>query len=184
MSSEHPTGTHSGTPDGVGTPEYSPARIAGGVAVVAVLLVVLTVGAVSLPALGVGGAGAWILTVALVRGQRRLVTAGTALVFGGLLLAGVTGASPLALLVGAVATVVAYDAAHYAVRLGHQLGRSAPTGRAEIVHVGVTAAVALGAAAVGYLVFELGTGEQPATALVALLLAAVFLAWGLLRARD
>jgi len=162
-------------PDGVGAPEYSPTSVGAAVSVLSALLVTVVLASVSLTGSASAGLGTWTIVVALLRGHRKLVTVGSSLAFGGLLLAGLADAPAPPLLVGAICTLVAYDAGHYSVRLGTQLGPAASTARAEYVHIGVTAVVTTVTALAGYLVFRLGTGGQPAIAVVALLLAVLLL---------
>lgn len=74
--------------------------------------------------------------------ERALVTAGTGLVFVGVVVNGVVlGASLVELLLATVATVLSWDAADQAVSLGRQVGRQARTARAELTHAGGTLAV-------------------------------------------
>lgn len=74
--------------------------------------------------------------------QRALVTAGTALLFVGVVASGVVrGASLPELLLATVATVLAWDSAEQAVSLGRQVGRRASTARAELTHAGGTVLV-------------------------------------------
>jgi hypothetical protein len=165
--------------EAVGEPTYRPPLVAGGAAIAGAVLAAVTLATVSLLPFGVAGIGAWLLVIALIRGTGWLATLSSALVVVGILFAGVLGAPPLPMIVGAVGIAVAYDGSHYAIRLGTQLKRDADTSEAELAHVGATFAAAGGAGFVGYVVFELGAGGQPSTALVALLLAAVLLVWGL-----
>ncbi|SFR90254.1 hypothetical protein SAMN05216559_0771 [Halomicrobium zhouii] len=69
--------------------------------------------------------------------ERRLVTAGAALLFVGVVTSGVVrGASEMQLLVAGVASVLAWDLGEQSVSLGGQVGRRAQTHRAELVHAG------------------------------------------------
>jgi len=165
----------------VGEPAYEPPRTAADAAAVGALFATVVLAGTALLALAPAGLGAFVLVIGVARGRPRAVTLGVATLFAGLLLAGATGARPPALLLGAVGAAVAYDAGQYAIRLGEQLRAGAPTARAELVHVGATATVATATAGVGALVFRVGTGGQPSTALVALLLATVLFVWALLR---
>ena len=79
------------------------------------------------------------------------------------------------MLVGLVMAVVAWDVGQHAVGLGEQVGRAGPTVRAELVHAGTSLGIAGGTAGIAYLLFVAGAGNQPTTALVALLLAAVLI---------
>jgi len=168
-------------PEPVGEPAYEVPRITAAAAALSALFVTVVLSGAALPALAPAGFGAFVIVIGVVRRGRRAVTLGVALLFVGLLLAGSEGARPPALLLGAVGTAVAHDAGRYAIRLGEQLRGGAPTARVELVHVGMTATVATATAGVGALVFRVGTGGQPSTALVALLLATVLFVWALLR---
>jgi hypothetical protein len=136
----------------------------------------LLVGTVAVGATLAGGsvalvslAGLVTLAAGLRRGERRVVTLGAAVLFGGVLLAGVFGAPPEPTLVAAAATVVAWDAGEHAVGLGRQVGRHAETGRAELVHAAGSALVASTAAAAAYLAFRtLASQSVVALALLAL----------------
>lgn len=165
----------------VGEPSYAPAWIAAGAAVGAGLLVMAVLTSSLFVALGPAGFGVTAIAIGVFDGRRWVVSFGVFLLFAGLLLAGIEGARPPPLLLAAVGTAVAYDAGHYAVTLGEQLRAGAPTTRAELVHVGATTIVASAVAGAGTLTFRVGTGGQPSTALVALLLATVLLVWALLR---
>jgi len=165
--------------EAVGEPEYSPPLVAGGAAIAGAVVATVAIATVSLLPFGIAGLGAWLLVIAIVRGTDWLAILSTALVVVAVLFAGLLGGAPLALIVSAVGATVAYDGSRYGIRLGTQLKRDAETSEVELAHVGATFVVASGAGFVGYVVFELGAGGQPSTALVALLLAAVLLVWGL-----
>jgi len=76
-----------------------------------------------------------------------------------------------ALLLAALATIVARDAAENAVSVGGQIGgqRGARTVRAELAHVGVAASVGAGAVVVVLGVARLDIDGLPFGALVALI---------------
>jgi len=168
-------------PEPVGEPSYGPAWIAGGASIVAGLLVTAVLTGSLFVAIGPAGFGVTALAIGVATGRRTAVSFGVFLMFCGLVIAGIEGVRSTPLLVAAVGTAVAYDGGHYAVTLGEQLRAGAPTARAELVHVGATVAVASAVAGAGALAFNFGTGGQPSTALVALLLATVLLVWALLR---
>lgn len=168
-----------GGPDPVGEPAYRPPTVAAGAALVGAVVATAAAAGGSLVGAAVGSLGLVLVAVGLVRGWRRTTTLGAGLGFAGVLLAGLGRAGILPVLLGAVGAAVAYDAGRYAVALGEQMRADAPTRRAELLHVGATLAVAAGAAAVGFLGYVAGAGGRPATALVALLLAALFLVWAL-----
>jgi len=93
-------------------------------------------------------------------GSRWLVKLGTALVLLTVLLAGVVARPGLStLLVGAVATVLAWDAGEHAIGLGAQLGRRATTWPAEVAHVGASAVVGVLVLLSGRVVGGLGSPD-------------------------
>ena len=127
--------------------------------------------------------GLWLLVVALVpiraAWSRRLIDLGTGLVFAGVLVSGVLrDASTTTLLVAAAATILAWDAADNAVSLGNQVGanRATKRTRAELSHIGVTAAVAVVAVVAVSAIARLGVAGLPFAALFALVVAGVLFA--------
>lgn len=168
-------------PEPVGEPEYSPPRIAAGAGVVGAAFAMLMLASGSFLAFVPAGLAVGVLVVGISSGRRLLVTLGAALLFAALILAGIDRIQPPLLLLAGVGVVLAHDGGQYAVTLGEQLGGDADTARAELVHVGATATVASAAAGIASVAFRVGTGGQPATALVTLLLATVLLVWALLR---
>lgn len=123
----------------------------------------------------VGAVGVVLLVAALLAGSRRVVGWAGGLLFVGALAGGLSGAGSEALLVCAVGAAVAWDAGDFAVEVGRQLGRDAPTRRLELVHAGFSLLVGTLAAGVGYGVYAAATGGQPLAALVFLLFGAVVL---------
>jgi hypothetical protein len=148
---------------------------AAGVATVALVLAGIPTGA------GIAAVGGAVLLAGGLAGRRGVLDWGALVMFGGVLLAGVGGGFPGPLLVALVGTVVAWDAAEHAISVGEQLGRDARTRRVVVVHVAESSLVGAGGAAVGYGVYRLAGGGQPASALVALLLGAVVITWALRR---
>ena len=163
--------------------DRSPTRTGSTLAVLAALVALAAAGATSWIALAVGTVGVALFIVGVALARHAAVSTGAAALFVGVLAAGVQGAPVTALLVGAVATVVAWDSAGTAIDLGAQLCRSATTVRLELVHAGGTALVGGLAAAIGWSIYQLGLGTQPLTAPVFLLVAALCLA-GALAARG
>lgn len=130
-----------------------------------------------------GLVGLWVLVLALVPirlgWSRRLIDLGTGLVFAGVLVSGVLrSASTATLLVAGAATILAWDAADNATSLGGQIGANSGTAstRAELLHVGVTGAVALVAVVAVLGVARLGVEGLPFAALLALVIAGVLFA--------
>jgi len=159
--------------------DRSPTRVGSGIAVLAALTTLAAAGAFSWPALALGGLGVLAVAAGVTLARHDAVTTGAATLFLGVLAAGVQGAPIPALLVGAVATVVAFDSAGTAIDLGAQLGRGAPTRRLELVHAGGTTLVGALTAVVGWAVFQIGVGTAPLTAPVLLLVAALAVAGAL-----
>lgn len=161
---------------GTETPvERSPLRLGTGLAILSALLAWLTVGATSLLALAVGAPGVALVVVGSTRGTGWAVDSGAALLFVGVLVAGVYEAPPLSLLAGTVLTVLAWDAGGTAIDLGEQLGRDADATRLLAVHVGSTALAGVLATGVSYGIYRAATGGQPIAALALLVVAAVML---------
>lgn len=154
--------------------DRSPARLSGGLS--------LGAGGVAVAAggTGLGGAlgvfGLLLLGVGQLRGTRTAVTVGALLGFGGVVAAGASGAAPAVVLVGTAAAVLAWDLGEQAINLGEQLGRSARTRNAELVHAANSTLVAAAAIGIGYGLFLVAAGGQPVPALVLLLGAGVLLA--------
>lgn len=153
----------------------SPAQLSSAFAVTAAAIALLTtIPSVAGVAFGVAGIGS--VTAGLVRGSRRLVTLGAGALFGGVLLAGLAGASVESLLVGTAAVVLVWDVGEQAINVGEQLGRAAVTARGETAHAAASTVVGASGVGLGYAVYVLTTGGQPMTALVFLLLSAVLFA--------
>lgn len=141
-------------------------------AVVAVLA-----SAAFLPAALVGILGVVVVTAGVRNASRTLVTVGTVVLFGAVLVAGAADAPVPFVLVGAGATVVAWDAGTNAIAVGNQLGSVAETRRLEAVHALATAGVAAVVGGVGYGAFRLTSGGQSTAAVALLLLAALLLSY-------
>jgi len=132
-----------------------------------------------LSAFGLAIVGFAIMGFGLLGARRQLLDLGGLVLFGGVALGAIQGAPVLSVLLGTVATVVAWDAGGTAMSMGRQMGRETSTKRAETVHALVGTAVGLVAIAAGYTVFRVASGGQPTAALVLMLLAIVFLVSGL-----
>lgn len=120
--------------------------------------------AVVVSAAAVALAGAVAMAIGVPRGSRRLHTTGAGLTFGGVLLAGAAGASPLLVVFGAAAALVAWDAGEHAVGLAHQVGAESPARRNVLAHVGATSLAAIGIAALTAGVYLLASAGQPGAA--------------------
>lgn len=156
--------------------DRSPTRVASAVAILGAVLTVGVTGLYSWFTLGFGVAGVALLAVGLGIGRQALVTLGGACLFAGVLVAGIDGAPPAALLLGAVATVLAWDSASTALGLGAQLGRETATRRIELAHATATALVGGAGAVVAFGIYSLVTGEASPTAIFLFVLAVVLIA--------
>ncbi|GAA0244689.1 hypothetical protein ACFFQF_04130 [Haladaptatus pallidirubidus] len=124
----------------------------------------------------VGGAlGLALVALGVVRGSRRAVTIGSFSLLVGVLDGGVAAAPAELLIPGTMATVLAWDFGEQAINVGEQLGREADTQTLEIMHAAASTVIAISAGGVGYAMYLLGSGGQPMTALVFLLIAALAL---------
>lgn len=140
-------------------------------ATVALVAATLTARSAAVPA----AAGVLLLGIGLFRASRRFVTAGSAALFSSVLLAGVRGGVPEAVLLAALATVLAWDTADHALGIGAQLGREADSARLVVVHAAATLLVGAFGSAVCYAAYLAVGGGQPVSAVVLLLLGAVAL---------
>lgn len=156
--------------------DRSPSRLAGALAVVAAAVALVVPGMYSWLTLGVGAAGLLALGVGLATARQGAVTAGGAGLLTGVLLAGVDGAPALALLVGAVAAILAWDSATTAIGVGEQLGGAASTRRVELVRVTATGLVGVFSAAVAYGIYTVAAWDASMTGLLVLVFAVLLLA--------
>lgn len=119
--------------------------------------------------------GIVVLVAGVLSASHRIVDAGGFVALLGFLVGALGDASAVPVVLGVTAAVVAWDAAGNAVSLGRQLGRGADTVRVEALHVLTSAAVGLGGAVLGLLLFGVGPTRQPVTTLFVLVLAAAAL---------
>lgn len=125
--------------------------------------------------LGVGVLGFLLIILGVVRNRNRILTVGAFALFLGSVLAGVDGAPPIPVLVSVICTVLVWDLGGYAIDIHHQLGDRAQTERIEVVHAAGSLLVGSVTIAVGYALYMTGTGEQPLSGLLFLLVAAFLL---------
>lgn len=145
---------------------------------------VLLSGPYSSLALLAGGGGLVLFVAAVATGTRPLVTIGALGVFVASIAAGVRGAPPAILLASVLAAVLAYDFAGTAVDLGEQLGREADTQRLELLRLGMSSLAGVVAATASYLVYLVGAGGQPLSAVILLLITVFVLFVALRRERP
>lgn len=152
-----------------------PTRLSSVAALLTGVLGVVSVGPYSGLALGLAGFGLVALVVGVVRSSRSLATVGPIGLFAGAVAAGVADPPVAVVLFGVLAAVLAYDFAATAIDLGAQLGRESDTQRLELIHVATSSFAGVAVAVVSYLVYLFGSGGQPISAVVGLLLAVVVL---------
>lgn len=172
------------TPDGAGGGVAPPDESAGlapsnpgfVAAALASVVAFATVAPGSWVAAVAAAGGALALAAGSLRGGRAVVRAGSVGLAAAVILAGLEGAAPLATGLGALATVVAWDAATHALTVAAQVGTAAEEG---VVLAHVRDATLVGGAGVGVatVAFLAGTGASPlvagaaAVAAIALVLA-------------
>lgn len=143
-------------------------------------LLALVPAVLAVAAAGTGSSSLLVTTVAAVVlvlgvrvGSRAVATVAAIALFGGVLLAGVQGGSIVQVTAGAAATIVAWDAATYAIDVAGQLGADANATDLLLVHTATTtvfaALVGIGAVAI----YWTSRGGEPTTAVALLLAAAV-----------
>lgn len=157
------------------TVDDAPARLSAGLSLALAGCATLALLSASATGLLAGVVASALLAPGVVRGERRLVDAGAAVLVVGVAVVGIEGAPPVPLVVAAAATVAAWDAGENAISVGEQLGRAADTRRAELVHAGATIGLAAGTVAVGVVGFRLTTSSQPVTTVAVLVVAVVAL---------
>ncbi len=157
--------------------EYIPPVVSVTVALLAALVSVGAVTSVSLELAGAGAVSTVMLAIGLARGTNRLFITSIVVLFSCLLVAGIIGMPVAVALVGAAGTLVAYDSAIYAVRLGRQTTKAASTWRAELLHHTITILVIGGTALAGTALFLTGPGNLPVGALFVLVFSAGLLLW-------
>lgn len=158
-----------------------PTRLGSGIAVLVAVTALATL--LAPPSVGtlVAAPGVALLGLGLLQGRRAPLTAGAGLVFVGVLVHATTVTDPLLPLVGAAASVVAWDVGEHAISLGEQLGREAPTRQASLTHAAASGLVGLATAGGAFVVYTATSRGQPLAALVLLLFAAVVLTSALRR---
>lgn len=161
------------------TVTHSPATVSGVMATAAALLAVLTAGT-SILAMAVAVFGLLAVVGGLfVLESERATMVGTAFVFVGVVLSGVYGNTWPLLVLGAFASILAFDLGTNAFSVGRQLSDQTNTVRGEVVHA--AASVAVGVVFVGVAVGIRIAGLEGLSfaALGALLAGALFLVWAI-----
>ncbi len=155
-----------------------PSTVGSMIALVAAIAATMLLASAFLLGAILAGIGTAAIGFTALGGPRDIGRAGVAVVLGGVLAAGLGGASPTFVLAATVLVVVAWDAQANARSLGQQVGRRATTIRAELAHTGGTligGTIAAGAAIGAFIAVP---GGWPLTAIGLVFLgAALLLVW-------
>lgn len=118
-----------------------------------------------------------LLAYGVVVGRRWFVSVGAVVLFGSVVVAGMTTAvsSPVLVLFAGATVVVAWDVGTNGIDLAEQVGATARTRRAEVAHLVGSAAAGLVTVAAGYGTYLFAWGGQSVAGLVLLLFGAVLL---------
>jgi hypothetical protein len=155
--------------------DRSPAVLSSVAATVLGLVVLAALGPFSGISLGLCIVGFALLVVGLLRGIRGVVSGGASGLLLGTAAGAVNGAPVLLALLGLVATVLAWDIGQRAIDIGAQLGRDAETRELELFGLATSAAVGVVTGVAGYLIYLVGAGGQPLSAVFFVLLAVLAL---------
>lgn len=113
--------------------------------------------------------------------QRLWVSVGIGSLFAGIIIAGAYGITGEVLVGATVAMMVAWTSGTNAISIGEQIGRQAPTERAELIHAAAALTVGVAAGGAAYVAFSLSVSGRPAPALVLILFGAILLIWEIRR---
>jgi len=120
-------------------------------------------------------AGVVVLLGGIRLGRHNVVDGGGLVAFAGVVAAALSGAGAMPVVFGSVAAVVAWDSGTNSISVSDQVGRGADTGRVEVFHALIGAAVGVVGGGLAFVLFRLGPTRQPVTTLFVLLLAAAVL---------
>lgn len=157
----------------------APSRLGQAVALVAAAVAVGLTAPFAVFAVPFAVAGLAIVSGSLfVAYSRGWLSVGVGLVLLGAVVAGGYGAVPVEfMLVGVSAALLALDVGQYAIGVGEQLGRQAPTRRLEITHATSTAIALTVASALVYAVYLFAGDGRPASAVALSVIGAITLMW-------
>ena len=155
---------------------YTPARLSVivGTAFGVSTLAVIALSGVPL-ALPLGIINAGVVGLGIYRRSRTLITVGGLGMLTGIVLMGVLGTEPVAVLSGTIAVALMWDASQNALTVGRRLGKEAKTRRVEVVHIAATGVLTALVAGCGYIVALVPSGTNSPVALMVLLIAVIVL---------
>ncbi|MFB6188392.1 MAG: hypothetical protein ABEI57_00770 [Halapricum sp.] len=113
-----------------------------------------------------------VAVAGVYRISRSVLAVGVAVLFAGVLLAGLAGGGPAVVLVAMAGTVLCWDVGENAISLAEQL-RTGHGERVEFVHAATSTLVVSSVAVGGYVVFLFASGGQPGVAVSLLVLGTV-----------
>lgn len=122
-----------------------------------------------------GSCGLLLIAAGVFSSRSGPVTAGVLVQVAGLILAGLNGLSPTAVLFGLATALIAWDTGQFAITVGEQVGVENVSMRTELIHAGATALVVGATAVVAHGIFSVVADGQPFAALAALAVAALLL---------
>lgn len=155
---------------------YRPARLSvvvgAGFGVITLAVIALSGAPLAFP-LGVISAGG--VGLGIYRRSRSLITVGGLGMLTGILIMGILGGEPVAVLSGTIAVALMWDTSQNALTVGRRLGTEAETRRVEVVHIAATGVLTALVAGCGYVVALVPSGTNSPVALLVLLIAVIVL---------
>lgn len=144
-------------------------------AVCAGVLATLAAGAYSLSAMAIGLVGLTVLSVGLLLPRPGVMSLGSLGLFGGAMVAAADNVPVGAVLVATIGAILAWDAAQNGASHARQVGASAQTLDAEMLHLAGSFGVGLLTAGIAYLGYRSASTGQPATGIAILLFGCLLL---------
>lgn len=157
------------------SPIAKPTPFGSGVALLAALMATASTVGISALATLLSLVGVLLFALGLVLPHARLLTHGSIFLGAGVIVAGVSGSPPLAVGIGFIGTVIAWDVSHHSLSLGRQIGADNVSAAPEAVHAATSFLLGGGAVGVGYLIFTATSTGHSATAVALLTLGVLFL---------
>lgn len=128
-----------------------------------------------------GGLGIAFFVGGLFLGEQPFLTMGAVFLFMANLARLVVGGDLELSILGTVFAITAWDVGEHAHDLGQYVGREGRSDQAVLTHAMLSVLVGIVPVGLGYVIYSLAPGGRPLSALVLLLLAALFVVIGLRR---
>lgn len=159
---------------------HAPARVSAIAATVAALVGTVSTVPASVVGLFVAVFGLVGVVVGLfVVSSRRLSAIGTGIVFMGVVFTGLLGADEVLVVVGVLASILAFDLSQNAFSVGAQLSTDTETWRGEAVHAAGSVAAGVVSVVLALAIYLLAGGEVAPAGLALLFVGAVVLIWAI-----